>query len=292
MFETIIKCDKTNLFCQFIFKSEIKKLDEILIQSVSLLNRLISAPTSSPGATEVEKIQQESVIQSLMYSLLIKSISQQNQSSLIASGSNLHAPLSESDVHCDQTIAQNNQFLFQLNLMMSQTTASNELEGNNRNATANSKFLTETASNKSEINWFHLLVKLAKHKSKSIMDCLLFSLFKKIAQLTPRLFGSLLGPYTSQMHEILLSKLKFANGGQVISSVCEFLCSLIENQPGFFQTLAALKFETATDRCTDDSRSVLKAMADLLNELKNNKVYSKLLFIEKSSEIFNECSFH
>ena len=88
----------------------------------------------------------------------------------------------------------------------------------------------------------HLLIKIALFKSNCILDCLLFSLFKKISQLTPSLFGTLVGPYDNQLHDLILSK--FVNrDGQMITIISEFLCSLIENQSGFFQVLAQLTLE-------------------------------------------------
>lgn len=206
-----------------------------------------------------------------MYSLLVKSISQQNQPSNIISGSSNGT--SETRMNCESSsvIAKNNQFLVQLNLMMSQATtaASGATQTNNSN---NSQSATLA-----EVNWFHLLVNLAKHKSTNIIDCMLFSLFCKIAQLTPRLFGSLLGTdvCVNQMHDIVVSKLKASvlGRGQVVSSVCEFLCALVEYQPGYFQSLAALKSDSTSSAVqVDESRSVLKFLFDLLKELKNHKV--------------------
>lgn len=207
-----------------------------------------------------------------MYSLLVKSISQQNQASNIISGSS-NGTTSETRMNCESSsvIAKNNQFLVQLNLMMSQaTTAASSSASTQTNTNSQSATLAE-------VNWFHLLVNLAKHKSANITDCMLFSLFRKIAQLTPRLFGSLLGTdvCVNQMHEIVVSKLKASvlGRGQVVSSVCEFLCALVEYQPGYFQSLAALKSDSSSTTVqVDESRSVLKFLFDLLKELKNHKV--------------------
>lgn len=256
----------------------------MLIQSVSLLNRLITTSPTTSG-------------QSFMYSLLVKSISQQSSHSAtsVDSGAESMSSATEEIIGSRSTVSdsitKNNQFLVQLNLMMSQAVS----------ATSNSQSATISASNTttttSDIDWFHLLVKLAKHKSASIMDCMLFSLFSKIAQLTPRLFGSLLGSAqcVAQMHQIVIDKLSgCSNGGQkpvvigrgqLIASVCEFLCALIEFQPGYFRSLVALKRTELTANSTttnandsvvqvDESSSVLKALFSLLSELKNHKVCS------------------
>lgn len=248
---------------------------------MSLLNRLIIVSESTTATSDL--IVDSS--QSFMYSLLIKSISQQSQSSsnVIQTGEMLSK-------NCESlsTIAKNNQFLVQLNLMMSQAqsaaasgTVSSSSSSNSLSATTASQSSTQL----NEVNWFHLLVNLAKHKSAHILDCMLFSLFRKVAQLTPRLFGSLLGTdfCVEQMHEIIASKLRGVavnapGRGQVISSVCEFLCALVEFQPGYFQSLVAIKSSTESSSSpvgtilVDESRSVLKFLFDLLSELKNHKV--------------------
>jgi len=135
---------------------------------------------------------------------------------------------------------------------------------------------------RNETNWFHLLTKIVIYKSNRTIDCLLFSLFKKIAQLTPLLFGSLLGPYANKIHSILLGKIEQSSQGQIISIICEFLCSLIENQPAFFQKLADLS-EDNSERGKEDNRklvegkkSVLKALFNLLSQLKKVSVKIKL----------------
>lgn len=226
-----------------------------MIQSVSLLNRLISntAPNDSGRTIDLS--------QSLMYSLLVKSISQQNSQSSIISGSGLGETRATCESKDTSAIAKNNQFLVQLNLMKSQATAS---------------ISTQSSVATPEINWFYLLVSLAKHKSSSIMDCMLFSLFRKIAQLTPCLFGTLLGTDYSvaQMNEIVLRQLRMSalGRGQVVSSVCEFLVALVVHQPGYFQMLAAVKSDSsATVTNVDESKSVLKALFDLLADLKKHK---------------------
>lgn len=188
------------------------------------------------------------------------------------------------------TIAKNNQFIVQLNLMMSQTTAA---------ASAETTMTTMNGGGggqqKTDADWFGLLVRVAKHKTAAIMDCLLFALFGKIAELTPRLFGSLLGSArcVTHMHAIVLDKLSSSprvvsnndssvllGRGQVISSVCEFLCACVSFQPCYFRSLAAVK-ATAADSgatCVDEDYSVLKALFDLLNELKKHKVLFSFRF--------------
>jgi hypothetical protein len=265
----------------------------MLIQSVSLLNRLITTSPITSG-------------QSFMYSLLVKSISQQSSHSATSVDSGAESMSSATDEiigarsAVSDSITKNNQFLVQLNLMMSQAVSATS---NSQSATISASNGSTTTSSTSDIDWFHLLVKLAKHKSASIMDCMLFSLFSKIAQLTPRLFGSLLGSAqcVAQMHQIVIDKLSgCSNGdqkpvvvvigrGQLIASVCEFLCALIEFQPGYFRSLVALKRTELTANSTttnandsvvqvDESSSVLKVLFSLLNELKSHKVCSIFVF--------------
>lgn len=195
------------------------------MQCISLVNRLIFVP--SLNTTTVLEKKYQSSNQTLLYSLLIRSINDQNYQL-----ANIDEVSST-----NETITKNNQFLLQLNLMMSNSNA------NKSSSTLSSKPY-EYNCNKNETNWFHLLTKIAIYKSNSILDCLLFSIFKKISQLTPRLFGSLLGVYSNHMHRIILKKLDSKNDGQVISIVSEFLCSLIENQPGYFNILSSLKVES------------------------------------------------
>jgi len=134
-----------------------------------------------------------------------------------------------------------------------------------------------------DTNWFHLLTKIAIYKSNRTIDCLLFSIFKKIAQLTPLLFGSLLGPYANKIHSVVLRKIEAKSQGQIVSIVCEFLCSLIESQPAFFQKLADLsetsgvtegesEKKEAGGKLIEGDKSVLKALFKLLSELKKVSV--------------------
>jgi hypothetical protein len=240
------------------------------MQSISLINRLITVPLSSAyDGSDARKLDSfnkhcQSMAASLMYSLLVKSINQQNQSSLLTSaGVGSAGASAEADASANEIINKNKQFIFQLNLMMSQSSSGS--------SNANDHQMRNT-----EPNWFHLLIQIAKHKPNQILDCLLFSLFRKISQLTPRLLGSLLGPFTGQMHSIVLSKLKFTSaGGQQIGTLCEFLCSLVECQPGFFQTLTDLKIEhvagAGVEKFTEGSRSLFTALFGLLDELKTKK---------------------
>ncbi len=145
-----------------------------------------------------------------------------------------------------------------------------------------------TNSNPNEVNWFHLLTKICVFKSNQILDGLLFSIFKKIAQLTPPLFGSLLGPYVQKFHEIVFKKLSIDSDDQILTITSEFLCSIIKYQSGYFQTLACIKKGDSLNDSTSSSfvegeQSVLKAMFDLLKKVKElNKVSSILsLFVDK-----------
>ena len=223
------------------------------MQSISLVNRLIAV---SAHINESSLIQ---ISQSALYLNLIKYI---NQKQSIVTESAFESQKALADIN----INQNNQFIMQLNIMMSKTCSSTSYKS--------------AFGDKNEINWFYLLTKIAIHKSNRTLDCLLFSLFKKISQLTPLLFGSLLGPYANKIHLVLLDKLNSANDGQIITIVCELLCSLIENQPAFFQKLADMTIEkvlklndaaaneNSEDKVIVGDRSVLKAIFKLLTDLK------------------------
>jgi hypothetical protein len=248
------------------------------MQSISLINRLIVTPASdekTASSTSGGESLQQPISHSTLYSLLVKSIKQHSHasSSFIDTSSSCTVSLVRDENNLtNEIINKNNQFLLQLNLMMSQS---------NANINKNISLLNTTLEGKSEINWFYLLTKIAIYKSNSILDCLLFSIFKKVSQLTPRLFGSLVGPFAEQMQTIILSKLQISNDGQTISTMSEFLCSLVENQPGFFQTLACLKCEPSTsssssndqlnEKFIEGDRSVLKAVFNLLTDLKSQK---------------------
>ncbi|RNA38291.1 hypothetical protein BpHYR1_041556, partial [Brachionus plicatilis] len=177
------------------FMSYIEKLDEILIQSISLINRLIVIPE---GAKDEQEQKKNTINQSLLYFLLIRAICQQSQS-----GTSNFSLLNKEDAQSNEVISKNNQFLLQLNLLMSQS-----------NPYLNKNLINSTITdNKNDTNWFHLLTKIFIYKSNQILDCLLFSIFKKISQLTPRLFGSLIGPHTNQMHVNIIEKLKSQESG-------------------------------------------------------------------------------
>jgi hypothetical protein len=118
-----------------------------------------------------------------------------------------------------------------------------------------------------------LLLKLAIFKSNCVMDCLLFSIFKKVSQLTPSIFGALVGPYDAKIKELILSKFRVNSAsfdGQIATIMCEFLCSLIENQSGFFQQMAGVSL-TSENKFVETDSSVLKAMFSLLSSLKPQK---------------------
>jgi hypothetical protein len=150
----------------------LKKLDQILIHSVSLVNRLIVVPNDAVGSSESQQ-DHKPIDQSLLYVTLIKSINQISN--------HRHSLNIEHDASDQDPIKSNNQFLQQLQSMMRSAEAANSL--------------TDAAAAPNEINWFQLLTKITLYKSNQILDCLLFSIFKKIAQLAPPLFTSLIGPY-------------------------------------------------------------------------------------------------
>ena len=257
-------------FKYFKFNSKIKKLENILTQSISLVNRLIILPTSNAIQLPEEDKDLTNISQSMLYLHLIKFLNHQTNFTLSES-------ITESD---SDLINKNNQFIVQLNLLMSK---------------AASKSAINSILDKSEVNWFHLLIKISIYKSNRILDCLLFSIFKKVSQLTPGLFGCLLDPFGDKMHSIILNKLNSAKDGQIVTIISDFLCSLIENQPGFFQKLACIKIEprpaptTATasvpavksEKFIEGEKSVLKSIFKLLTELKNQKNKVTLKFIKK-----------
>jgi hypothetical protein len=253
------------------YLGEIKNFDSILNSSISLLNRLIVSPSpiSLSSSTQTETYLEEKYKQcshSILYSNLIKSITNPVQTS----GSSQFAS-TKSDL-----VNKNNQFLLQLNLMISQKNKSilkNENITNISSIDASTKNLSLLSSlnyKTSEINYFHLLIKIALFKSNSILDCLLFSLLKKVSQLTPSLFGTLVGPYDTQLHDLILSKFS-DNDGQMITILSEFLCSLIENQSGYFQVLAQLtveKDEKLNEKFIEGEKSIMKALFNLFKSLK------------------------
>lgn len=235
------------------FIGQIKKIDTILIQSVSLVNRLMFIPDEIKNEYDQKK---NCINQSLLYFLLIKSICQQSQS-----GSSNIPLLNEKDPQSNDIINKNNQFLLQLNLLMSQ---SNPFL--NKNLVNSS--ITE---NKNDTNWFHLLTKIFIYKSNQTIDCLLFSIFKTISQLTPRLFGSLIGQQTHQMHLKIIERIRTQQSGSLIATLCEFLCSLIQYQPGFFQILADVKTDSKDkDQIVEGNQSILRELFLLLSRIKSS----------------------
>jgi hypothetical protein len=244
---------------------ELKMLDNILVQSVSLLNRLIEVADELTGDLSTNK-KYQLVTQSLLYSYLIKSISNQGNNMSTSEIIQSTSSISGKDLTAkNELIDKNNQLIIQLNLMMSQTEC------------ALNKTLVNGIEDKNDINWFYLLNKIIIYKSNRILDCLIFSIFKKVSQFTPRLFGSLIGIYTSRIHMIILDKLDSCNEGQTIKTICEFLCSLVENQPGFFQILADLKveYENSNEKFVDSEKSVLKSIFSLLGTLNKKVIITK-----------------
>lgn len=244
------------------------------MQSISLINRLLFVSSSDKSAEEESK--EQTVRSSNLYSLLIKSIKQPtnqttgNNSSSLFVNSSVNAK--SEDNLMNEIINKNNQFLLQLNLMMSQSSANLGKILDSSSASFN--------PSRNDLNWFYQLTKIVVYKPNPISDCLLFSIFNKIAKLTPRLFGSLIGPYSDQVHKVVLGKLKLSSDGQTLSTVSEFICSLIEHQPGFFQKLADLKVEPIVQTSSNDleqfgerfiegEQSILKAIFKLLNDFRN-----------------------
>lgn len=160
-------------------------------------------------------------------------------------------------------------------------------------STSNSSSVNTEYDEKNNTNWFHLLTKIAIYKSNRTVDCLLFSLFKKISQLTPLLFGSLLGQYANKIHTVLLNKIDNASQGQIIPIVCEFLCSLIENQPAFFQKLADQRESNESDeklkgKLVEGEKSILKALFKLLGKLKKvSEMWFVIFFYIKDTSVQN-----
>lgn len=199
-----------------------------------------------------------------MYINLIKSINVQVQNSLTNS-------ISDS-TSTDEQIKSNNQFLMELNSI---------LRSNQSNISVlNQQPLTV---NTNEINWFQLLTKICVFKSNQILDCLLFSVFKKISQLTPPLFAFLLGPYNNKFHKTILEKLKTNKDGQILTILSEFLCSIIKYQPVYFQKLACLSTQSSNGSSTQEKfiegeNSVLKGLFDLLSKIKTQDKVSCSFF--------------
>lgn len=236
------------------YMNKIKKFDMVLMQGISLINRLIVVPNNMEEI-DVTSMQ---ISQSALYLNLIKYINQQ-QIHLTESSYDNRKPLA------DANITKNNQFIMQLDLLMSKTGYSNSIKS--------------AFDDKNNTNWFHLLTKIAIFKSNRTIDCLLFSLFKKISQLTPLLFGSLLGPYANQIHMVLLNKINNNSEGQIITILCEFFCSLIENQAAFFHQLADLTKENLKDnekdknsdtKTIESDRNILKSLFKLFSKLKKD----------------------
>ena len=210
----------------------------------------------------------------VLYINLIKSINAHPQNSLMNT-------IDNDSKSTDETIKNNNQFIIQLNSMMrsansSQPFASQSLDTLN-------EFHLNNNSNANEINWFHLLAKICVYKANQILDCLLFSIFKKIAQLTPPLFGSLLGPYANKFHKVILDKLTLESDGQTLTIVSEFLCSIIKYQSGYFHTLALLKKENVSVY-TEEEQSIFKALFGLLGKIKTLDKVKKIIFLNKAND--------
>jgi hypothetical protein len=222
-------------------QSESKKLSEIQIQSMSLINRLIQTTNKQIGQTQ-------------LYSSLIKSINEHKKTQ----------KNNDSDVFFNTF----KDFEF---VTLNQCYEDANLAGS---------------------NWFFNLIRVFIYKSNnSIYDCLLFQLLKKICVLVPRLFVSLFSNdvQIKLFHETLNAKLSLnaSSTPQLINSICEFLCAVIDYQPSFFQLLAQL--ETTLNSHNEYSfakgdMSVLKSLFSLL-ECKLDKVcrLENLVFLQFES---------
>ena len=258
------------------------------MQSVSLVNRLLTIPSTFSSNEEKDRLTfvNQSMLLSNLISSLTKNRSHHANSSLsdytiIQNTTNL----SDSDSNSTRDIInKNNQFLLQLNLLVSKSSSSG---GNDRDNLA-PNLLIDIYDSAHGINWFYLLAKMLIYKSNGVLDSLLFSIFRKISILTPRLFGSLLGPFANQMHSIIFSKLSDHLDSRIICIISEFLSALVEYQPGFFQTLADLRttrpprtesstltvkqeITTATETYVEGEKSILKALFSLLDKLTSIK---------------------
>ena len=130
-------------------------------------------------------------------------------------------------------------------------------------------------------NYVETLMKLIIYKRNTILDSLTFSLCKKISQLTPRLFGSI---FTNNEEiqlfcESIISRLKSDNpDSQAINSIAKFLCTLVEFQPSFFQSLANINIQKSKDGKTvyeEGSKSIFRYIFHLLENLNENKLYEQ-----------------
>jgi hypothetical protein len=140
-------------------------------------------------------------------------------------------------------------------------------------------------------SFFNLLrLILFKHKQNeyfngNTIDCLVYSILKKLSQLTSRLFGSL---FVNDLVILLLNKNIISSidyslkndytNKQAISSICDFTTELIINQTGFFNNF---------NKLNDDGSSIFNKLINLLKESHNvNDRFNENYKVVESS-VFN-----
>jgi hypothetical protein len=136
-------------------------------------------------------------------------------------------------------------------------------------------------NNNTNSNYVETLVKLIIYKRNTILDSLTFSLFKKISQLTPRLFGSIFSnnEEINLFCESIVNRLKSDKpDAQAVNSIAKFLCTLVEFQPSFFHLLADINIKKTNEDKTvyeEGSKSIFKCIFYLLENLNENKLYEQ-----------------
>lgn len=280
--------------------NDLQKLQSIQIQSVSLVNRLLTLPTTFSADEDKDRLHY--ITQSSLVSHLISSLNKNStyqSSGLTQSTMNyMNLNLNSNDpelVNAKEIIKRNSEFLLQLNLLMSKSKTQQSMDIESHLSSSSSDLLIDIADNLNGINWFYLLTKMIIYKPNKILDNLLFSIFRKISIMTPRLFGSLLGSFTDQMHSSIFERLSsdFKLENQSISIICEFLSSLIEYQPGFFQILADIRVEksmkagNSEENIVEGSRSVLKILFTILDKLTEIRDDNKELFFSSMSGVYS-----
>lgn len=132
----------------------------------------------------------------------------------------------------------------------------------------------------SATNSFFNLLRLIifKHKNNEYynnnsIDCLVYSILKKLSQLTSRLFGSL---FINDLTKTLLNnKIIFTidyslNNNyinkQVVSSICDFIAELIVNQIGFYNNFNKLNDTSIFNKLIDTFKDSQEIINDQLRE--------------------------
>ena len=149
--------------------------------------------------------------------------------------------------------------------------------------TNNDCLIDQYDNNSINSNYIETLTKLVIFKRNRVLDSLVFSLYKKISQLTPRLFGSI---FTNDeeidlFRESIINRLNYNNmDSQSINSISKFLCILVEFQPSFFQLLADIIVKKSLDNKTiydEGNKSIFKYIFELLDNFNDNKVIFLIL---------------